>query len=81
MILSQAQLDEFHIRGFVKGPKVVDDATVERLREEMQTVMEGKSKNQPVLNRNLLGGGKTEYGENQESKKVVVQIVNIWEAS
>jgi ectoine hydroxylase-related dioxygenase (phytanoyl-CoA dioxygenase family) len=80
MILSQAQLDEFHIRGFVRGPKVVDDATVEVLRDEMQTVMEGKSKNQPVLNRNLLGG-KSEYGDNQESKKVVVQIVNIWEAS
>src|SRR5262249_59446780 len=80
MILSQAQLDEFHLRGFVKGPRVIDDATVDLLRNEMQTVMEGKSKNQPVLNRNLIGG-KTEYGENTESKKVVVQIVNIWEAS
>ncbi len=82
MILTQAQLDEFHVRGFVKTGRVLDDATVERLREEMQTVMEGRSKNAPVLNRNLLDpNAKTEYGAAPAGKQVVVQIVNIWEAS
>jgi phytanoyl-CoA hydroxylase len=81
MILNQAQLDEFHLKGFINGGRVLDDATVEKLREEMQTVMEGRSKNAPVLNRNMLGGAKNEYGEVKPSKQVVVQIVNIWEAS
>ena len=83
MILSQAQLDEFHIRGFVNGGRVVDDATVEVLRDELQKVMEGRSKNQPLLNRNLLDSkNKSEYGEQANSgKQVVVQIVNIFEAS
>lgn len=82
MLLTNAQIDEFHLRGFVKSNRrVLDDAQVERLREEMQTVMEGRSKNAPVLNRNLLGGS-SEYGQQANAeKKVVVQIVNIFEAS
>jgi phytanoyl-CoA hydroxylase len=81
MTLTQAQCDEFHIKGFLNFGRVLDDETVEKLRSEMHTVMDGKSKNQPVLNRNLAGGGKNEYGEAVADKKVVVQIVNIWEAS
>lgn len=82
MLLTNAQIDEFHLRGFVKcATPVLDDATVEKLREEMQTVMEGRSKNAPVLNRNLLGGSN-EYGTSANpDRKVVVQIVNIFEAS
>lgn len=80
MLLTQAQLDEFHVRGFVKGPRILDDAEVDRLRDEMQAVMEGRTKNQPVLNRNMLQG-RTEYGEAKPTDRVVVQIVNIWEAS
>ncbi|MBE7467165.1 MAG: phytanoyl-CoA dioxygenase family protein [Planctomycetes bacterium] len=81
MLLTSAQIDEFHLRGFAKGRRVLDDAEIERLRSEMQLVMEGKSKEKPVLNRNLLGGA-SEYGPQADpGKKVVVQIVNIWEAS
>lgn len=82
MLLNNAQIDEFHLKGFVKcDTPVLDDATVEKLREEMQLVMEGKTKNAPVLNRNLLGGS-SEYGAAANpDKKVVVQIVNIFEAS
>ena len=81
MILNQQQLDEFHLRGFVNGGRVLDDATVELLRDELQKVMEGRSVNQPLLNRNLLGG-KSEYGEQANAgKQVVVQIVNMFEAS
>ncbi|MCZ7646429.1 MAG: phytanoyl-CoA dioxygenase family protein [Planctomycetota bacterium] len=81
MLLTPAQLDQFHLRGFAKGARVLDDHQIEKLREEMQLVMEGKSKEKPVLNRNLLGGS-SEYGpQANPGQKVVVQIVNIWEAS
>jgi len=82
MVLSQSQIDEFHLRGFVKGPKVVDDATVEHLRDELQAVMESRAKNQPVAINGMQDSKQaTEYGQNSDPKKVVVQIVNIWEAS
>jgi phytanoyl-CoA hydroxylase len=81
MILSQQQLDEFHLRGYVNGGRVLDDAAVDLLRDELQKVMEGRSANQPLLNRNLLGGS-SEYGEQANAaKQVVVQIVNMFEAS
>lgn len=82
MLLNQAQLDEFHLRGFVKAPqRVLDDEAVELLREELRKVLEGRSENAPLLNRNMLSG-KNEYGQAPDpGKKVVIQIVNIWEAS
>ncbi len=80
MHLTQSQLDEFHLRGFVKAGRVLDDADVERLREELSAVLEGRSRNQPLLNRNLLEG-ENEYGKARPYHQEVVQVVNIWEAS
>lgn len=82
MLLTQAQLDEFHLRGYVKAGRVMDDKRVELLREELRAVLEGRSKNQPLLNRNLLDQKtKSEYGEVKPTQQTVIQIVNIWEAS
>lgn len=79
-MLSKEQIAQFDRDGFLKGEVVLSDAEVERLREELDLVMEGKSVKKPVLNRNLLGG-ETEYGMSMSKKETVVQIVNIWMAS
>ncbi len=82
MLLTPTQLDEFHLRGFVKASKrVLDDAQVDRLRDEMQQVMEEKTAAKPVLNRNMLADANSPYANPAAGQKVVVQIVNIWEAS
>ncbi len=80
MLLTQKQLDEFHIRGFIKAGRVLDDAAVDRLLEEMHAVMDNRSEKKAVLNRNMLAG-RNEYGEGKSNGRVVQQIVNIWEAS
>ena len=78
-LLTDAQVREFDELGFVKGGRVLSDEQVDRLREELQLVMEGKSVEKPVLNRNLLDG--SDYGMSISEKETVVQIVNIWMAS
>lgn len=72
-MLSPEQVATFLRDGFVLGPRVLDDAQLQTLRDEMQRVIddrEDKSKPQPVLLRNL----------GQENAPVW-QIVNIWQAS
>jgi len=83
MILDHDQLDEFHLNGYaVSRRPLLDDGTIETLHEELQAVLEGRSKGQPVLNRNMVGGA-TEYGDQRAAspKLEVRQIVNISEAS
>lgn len=73
-MLSKAQITDFHSKGFLNGGKVLDDDTVDVLRNEIMRVIEESDRTdipQAVLNRNL--------GDNPE--KPVRQIVNIWQAS
>lgn len=70
-MLTPEQVAQFHERGFLRGPKVISDAEADFLTEEMLRVMRNETEKKPVLNRNLTG--------NPEA--IVVQIVNIWEAS
>lgn len=79
-MLTLDQLEAFDKNGFIKGDIVLSDEEVERLREELELVMNGQSVKKPVLNRNLLDGS-SEYGMSISNKETVVQIVNIWMAS
>jgi phytanoyl-CoA hydroxylase len=96
-VLSQAQVDQFEIQGFLKGDVVLSDEEVEILRQELDLVMEGKTVKKPVLNRNLSestteadrsnpypsshANADTGMGMTMEQNDRVVQIVNIWMAS
>lgn len=79
-MLSDKQIKEFDERGFLRGERVLSDEQVQKLRDELEQVMEGKSDKKPVLNRNMLDGG-SEYGTTMSKNETVVQIVNIWMAS
>lgn len=70
-MFENAQVEEFHERGFIIGPQAYGDEEADALRERMMAVLEGRSKRKPELNRNLLG---------EQSPRVVHQIVNVWEA-
>ena len=73
-MLTQQQIDRFRADGFVKGSRVLDDAHVERLRDELARVIRDQQRAdlpQPVLLRNLA----------QDEYHPVWQVVNIWEAS
>ncbi|MCY9697453.1 phytanoyl-CoA dioxygenase family protein [Paenibacillus alginolyticus] len=78
-MLTAEQIKQFDQDGFIKGGVVLSDEEVERLREELDNVMEGKSVKQPILNRNMLDN--SHYGMTITKKETVVQIVNIWMAS
>lgn len=80
MLLTEKQIETFHIEGYVKAGKVLEDAEIDRLNEELHLVLEGKKAHKPVVSRNLLEG-RTEYGDGRETKQTVHQIVNIWESS
>ena len=74
-MLTEAQVSQFHRDGYLHGSRVLTDEQVERLRAEIQRVIDDVKKDgvpQPVLLRNL-------NGDNAQSP--VWQIVNIWEAS
>jgi ectoine hydroxylase-related dioxygenase (phytanoyl-CoA dioxygenase family) len=73
-MLTPAQIRQFHEVGYLRGPKVLDDDTVEILREEVLRVIRERddaSVPQPVLCHNLCA----------KPGSVVWQIVNIWQAS
>ncbi len=70
-MLTEAQVHEFREKGFLRGPRVLDETDTHQLRARLDDVMEGRSKAQPEAKRNMLGDG---------SEQVVVQVVNIWEA-
>jgi len=79
-MLTNEQLQEFDEKGYIKGDVILSEAEVDRLREELDLVMSGKSVKKPVLNRNLVDG-EMDYGMSISKKETVVQIVNIWMAS
>ncbi len=70
-MLSVEQIEDFRTHGYVKGPRILSDAEADALRERMFTVLEEQSAARPESKRNLLG---------DDAKRVVYQIVNIWEA-
>ncbi|WP_054024869.1 phytanoyl-CoA dioxygenase family protein [Bacillus sp. FJAT-28004] len=82
-MLNAAQLSEFEKNGFLKGNVILNDAEVERLREELDLVMEGKAVKKPVLNHNMRQEeAESLYkGMKMSVSEKVVQIVNIWMAS
>ncbi|MDF2714956.1 MAG: Phytanoyl-CoA dioxygenase [Paenibacillus sp.] len=81
-MLTAAQVDEFDTNGFLKGGVILGDEEVERLREELDLVMDGKSVKRPVLNRNMRQSDSNLYDNMKMSvDERVVQIVNIWMAS
>lgn len=69
-MLTATQIAEFRDRGFLQAGRVMSDEQADLLRARLFDVAEGRSKSDPELKRNLLGG----------SERVVIQIVNIWEA-
>ncbi|MBO7748276.1 phytanoyl-CoA dioxygenase family protein [Paenibacillus sp. MWE-103] len=80
-MLTQSQIEEFDRSGFLKGDIVLDEDEVERLRRELDDVMEGRTVKKPVLNHNMLGGGTLYDNMKMTVNERVVQIVNIWMAS
>lgn len=82
-MLTQEQIAQFERDGFLKGSVVLSDDEVERLREELAMVMEGKSVKKPILNHNMLDGTSNALYKNMKMSvnERVVQIVNIWMAS
>jgi ectoine hydroxylase-related dioxygenase (phytanoyl-CoA dioxygenase family) len=73
-MLTNSQLVTSRSQGFLLGGRILDDAQVETLRQELERVVRDQKRTdlpQPVLIRNL--------GKSDQSP--VWQIVNIWEAS
>jgi phytanoyl-CoA hydroxylase len=71
-MLSPAQVQSFDTNGYLKGGRILDDAQVDELRDEIERVIRDKDAGgrQPVLLRN--------FGQPDAP---VWQIVNIWNAS
>ncbi|HEY3284213.1 MAG TPA: phytanoyl-CoA dioxygenase family protein [Armatimonadota bacterium] len=73
-MLTQEQVDSFDQNGYLNcGLQVLDDETLHALRNRLDAVMEGRAQGQAEAVRNLAGG-------TLESDKVVVQVVNAWQA-
>ena len=73
-MLTEAQIRSFHENGYLNDSiRVLTDEQLHALRERLDAVIEGKSAAPPEALRNLTGGGL-------KSDRVVVQIVNIWQA-
>ncbi|MCM3111227.1 phytanoyl-CoA dioxygenase family protein [Lederbergia lenta] len=79
-MLTSKQIKDFNENGFVKGDVILNDAEVERLREELDLVMDGKSVKKPVLTREM-NDNNSEFAMKMAKKDTVVQIVNMWMAS
>lgn len=69
-MLSEAQVAEFRERGMLLGPAVYSDAEADALRDRMHDIVEGRAPGKPELLRNMTNN----------DEKVVIQIVNAWEA-
>src|SRR5262249_28974531 len=69
-MLSEAQIQEFHQRGFVHGGPVITEAQADTMRERLFAVMEGRADGKAEAVRDFHDGKQSS----------VVQIVNIWEA-
>jgi phytanoyl-CoA hydroxylase len=82
-MLNSEQLAEFEVNGFLKGSVVLSEEDVDRLREELDLVIEGKTVKKPVISHNMLGGDTPDLYEGMKmvTNEKVIQIVNIWMAS
>ena len=80
MLLKQEEIDRFVLEGYVTSSRVLDDAAVERLRDDLAAILEERHPGKPLLLRNLLAGD-SEYENTGAAGKVVMQAVNIWEGS
>jgi len=69
-MLTEQQIQSFKANGFLKYGRVYDDEHVERLRDRLDAVMEGRAAAAPERITNMLGG----------AERTVVQVVNIWAA-
>jgi phytanoyl-CoA hydroxylase len=69
-MLSEAQIAQFHERGYLQVGRVMSDEQADTLRERLFQVMADKSARSPESKRNMAG----------DPEKVLIQIVNIWEA-
>jgi ectoine hydroxylase-related dioxygenase (phytanoyl-CoA dioxygenase family) len=69
-MLTKAQIGEFRDRGFLHFGEVMDRRQAADLRRRLDDVIEGRSRAEPELKHNMLGG----------TERVVIQVVNIWEA-
>lgn len=84
-MLTPAQVKQFDRDGFLNGGRVLSDAELQELVDDLQRVLDKGPKGfapgepKPVLFRNLLGEGP--YAQNGEKHKMVWQIVNMWEAA
>lgn len=73
-MLTQKQVEAFARDGFLNdGIRILTDEQVVELRDRLDAVMAGRSEGEAEALRNLAGG-------EIDSDRVVVQIVNIWEA-
>lgn len=73
-MLTEEQVASYHANGYVTtGEPILTAAEVQTLRDALDQVIAGTSPDRPHLLRNMAGGGL-------DSDKVVVQIVNIWQA-
>lgn len=79
-MLNHAQLEEFNKNGFLKGGIILDDGEVEKLRSELDLVLEGKSVKQPLAISNL-NENKLYDNMKMTVNERVVQVVNMWMAS
>ena len=92
-MLTESQIQEFHEKGYLRAGKVLTDGEVEALRERLDLVLDEKAESKPELLRNLAGkdlyanaGGEASEDDHMPTgmkvfaSKVVIQIVNIWEA-
>ncbi len=71
-MFNDQQIAQYRTQGFIKGQRVLDDATVEELRAEIDRVIRDKDKPvpQPIVLRNISRPGTT-----------IWQILDIWMAS
>ena len=69
-MLTEAEVREFREQGMLLGPQVYTQEQADALRRRLDDLIEGRSTAKPEALRNML----------RESERVVIQVVNIWEA-
>lgn len=74
MLLTNSEVDEFQLRGFVRAKeRALGDEEVELLREELDAILEHRKESEPLLVRNVPSSSQEE--------RFFVQLVNVWEVS
>jgi phytanoyl-CoA hydroxylase len=78
-MLTEDQVKQFDWDGFLVGSVILDDREIEKLRDEIELVLAGKSASKPILNWNIseAQAPTTTVAE----KEILIQIVNVWMAS